>query len=120
MQHPLGHDAAAHVHLPPWHRIPTVQAGVVPQVQAPLAEHPSARTASQPTHMALPVPQVASAGLLQVDPEQHPVGQEVGLQLLQRPFVQVSPGMQVSQVPPPTPHELAESPSRQTPAEQQP
>jgi hypothetical protein len=68
--------------------------GPPPQLHAPPAEQESARAVSQPTHTAPPLPQVASAGGLQVAPEQQPVGQLVALQPLQCPAVHVWPAGQ--------------------------
>jgi hypothetical protein len=91
-----------------------------PQVHAPAAEQPSAVTRSQPTQAALPVPQVAIAGGLHVAPEQHPPGQVVGLQPLQRPPSHVSPAGHTSQAPPPTPHDAGLALVWQVPCAQQP
>lgn len=87
-QHPVEQEVAPHPHTPFWQRRPAPQAGPAPQLQAPVAEHPSAETGSQPTHTAPPTPQVASEGGLQVAPEQQPSAQ-VALQPLQRPSVQL-------------------------------
>jgi hypothetical protein len=71
--------------------------------------------------VAPPLPQLASAGALQVAPEQQPEGQLLLLQPLQRPEVQVWPVGQVSQALPPPPHAAGASPGRQVPsAAQQP
>jgi hypothetical protein len=82
-QHPVGHEVALQTHFPVTQRWPAPHAGAVPHVQVPVAAQPSARVASQPTHTAPPLPQVASAGGLQVAPEQQPPGQLVALQPLQ-------------------------------------
>jgi hypothetical protein len=88
-QQPPGHEVALQTHLPPTHICEAPQAAAPPQLQVPLAEQPSARVASQPTQTAPPLPQVASAGGLQVAPEQQPLGQLVALHPLQCPAVQV-------------------------------
>ncbi len=88
-QQPDGHDVALQTHLPAEQRWPTAHAAPVPHEQVPPAAQPSARVASQPTQTAPPLPHVASDGALQVAPEQHPDGQLVALQPLQRPPPQV-------------------------------
>lgn len=118
-QQPVEHEVAPHPHTPFWQRRPGPQAGPAPQLQVPVAEHPSADTGSQPTHTAPPTPQVAREGGLHVAPEQHPSVQ-VALQPLQRPSVQVCPLGQVSHAPPPPPHDAAVSPARQVVPAQQP
>jgi hypothetical protein len=115
-QHPVGHEVASHTQAPPRHIWPAAQAGAAPQVQAPLEEHPSAWTASQPPQSAPPVPHVASMRGLQVTPEQHPFGQVALVQLLHRPPVHDSPEGQASHALPPPPHELGRSPARHAPA----
>jgi len=97
-----------------------LHAGAPPHEQAPVAEQLSERVASQPTQTAPPLPQLVSDGAMQVAPAQHPFGQLVLLQPLQWPAVQVWPAGQVVQALPPPPHELALSPERHAPAEQQP
>jgi hypothetical protein len=119
-QQPVGHEVALQTQWPALHFCPAAQAGAAPQTQAPVAEQPSARVASHPTQTAPPLPQVASEGGLQVAPEQHPVGQLVALQPLQRPPVQVWPAGQVWQAPPPPPQEATVTPARQAPCAQQP
>jgi hypothetical protein len=119
-QQPLGHDAALHTHLPETQRCAVLHAGDEPHEHAPVAEQLSARVASQPTQTAPPLPQLVSDGALQVAPAQHPLGQLVALQPLQWPAVQVWPAGQAAQALPPPPHELALSPDRHAPAEQQP
>ena len=88
-QQPFGHDTASQAHFPPTHLCPTAQLAPVPQEQAPVAEQPSALVLSQPTHTTPPRPQALTDGALQLAPEQHPFGQVVLLQPLQRPAVQV-------------------------------
>lgn len=97
-----------------------MHAGVAPHEQAPVDEQLSARVASHPTQTEPPLPQLVSAGALQVAPAQQPFGQLVALQPLQCPAVQVWPAGQVVQALPPPPHELALSPLRHAPAAQQP
>ena len=108
-QHPDAHEFAAHEHIPFTQRRPAPQAGPVPHMHPPVAEHPSALTESHPTQTAPPTPQVDSEGTLQVAPEQQPPWQLVA-QPLQRPSVQACPDGHTSQVFPPVPHELAVSP----------
>ena len=72
---------------PSMQREPTAHCALPPQVQSPVAEHASARRASQPTHRSPPVPQDTSDGGLQLFPEQHPAEHVVLLHPLQRPSV---------------------------------
>jgi hypothetical protein len=110
-QQPLGHDVPSQMQFPPWQRWPDPHMAPPPQVQAPDAEQLSALVVSQPTQAAPPVPQVSTAGGLQVAPEQQPFGQLVALQPLQRPAVQVWPPGQGWQAPPPAPHAAGSSPA---------
>mgnify|MGYP007129742789 CR=1 FL=1 len=57
---------------------------------------------------------------MQVAPEQQPSGQVPAVQPLHVPAVQLWPPGHGWQAPPPVPHELAVSPVRQAPFEQQP
>lgn len=75
---------------------------------------------SQPTHTPAPLPQAATDGLLQVAPEQQPPGQLIALHPLQRPASQVCPAGQVSQAPPPAPHDCGVVPGAHRPCAQQP
>ena len=115
-QHPVGHEVASHTQAPARHIWPATQAGAAPQVQAPVDEHPSACTASQPPQIAPPVPHVVSIRGLHVTPEQHPFGQVALVQLLHRPPAHDSPDGQASHAFPPAPHELDTSPARHAPA----
>jgi hypothetical protein len=119
-QQPLGHEAALHTHLPETQRWAALHAGAEPHEHAPVAEQLSARVASHPTQTAPPLPQLVSDGAMQVAPAQQPLGQLVALQPLQCPAVQVWPAGHMVQALPPPPHELALSPARHAPAEQQP
>jgi hypothetical protein len=119
-QQPLGHELASHTQWPPRQCWPAPQAGPAPQTQAPEAEQPSARFASHPTHATPPLPQVVSEGTLHVAPEQQPFGQLMALHPLQAPELHICPAGQVSQRPPPVPHEAGVSPARQIPLAQQP
>jgi hypothetical protein len=119
-QQPFGQLVPSHIQAPLEQRWPAAQAAEVPQAQVPAAEQLSARTASQPTQLTPPLPQVAKEGTLQVAPEQQPFGQLLELQPLQVPLLQVWPVGQTSQLPPPVPQDDGLSPARQVPAEQQP
>jgi hypothetical protein len=119
-QQPFGQLVPSHIQAPLEQRWPAAQAAEVPQAQVPAAEQLSARTASQPTQLTPPLPQVAKEGMLQVAPEQQPFGQLLELQPLQVPLLQVWPVGQTSQLPPPVPQDDGLSPARQVPAEQQP
>jgi hypothetical protein len=79
----------------------------------------SARVASHATHAAPPTPQVAADDAAQVEPEQQPLGQLVGLQSLQAPPAQIRPA-QSWQAAPPAPHALLAVPVRQVVPEQHP
>jgi hypothetical protein len=101
-QQPLGHDAALQTHAPPTHSSPWPQAGPLPHVHPPVDEHPSAPG----PHGVHPAPIGAQAGAVngvQTDPVQHPVGQEVLLQFVHVPPLQIwfEHGLHR---PPPDPH----------------
>ena len=87
-QQPFGHDMESQMQLPATHRLPVPHAGWVPQLQVPAPEQLSARAISHDTQAAPFVPQVMRVGMLQFDPEQHPVGHDVAVQLLQTPLAQ--------------------------------
>jgi hypothetical protein len=109
-QQPVGHEFASHTHLAPEHSCPAAHAAAPPQVQAPLAEQPSAAE-PQFVHAAPAVPQVvAVVGVLHVFPEQHPLGQLVELQPLHAPLPQVWPVGHIAHMPPAAPHALGSVP----------
>jgi len=61
-QHPLGHDVASQMHMPPEQRWPVPHAGLVPHMHAPFVQR-SAFVASHATHEAPPVPQPVRLGV---------------------------------------------------------
>jgi hypothetical protein len=97
-QQPPGHDTLSQTQLPPRHRLPAAQAGVLPHWQLPMAEHPSAVKVSQAMHDPPPSPQVATARAWQMPLAQQPFGQEVALQT-QLPPEQTLPAPQVGPFP---------------------
>jgi hypothetical protein len=78
-QHPVGHDAESHTHLPPEHTCPLPQAVAPPQVQLPVAEQPSP-VVPQLVQLPPPVPHAIDEGVVQVLFWQQPVGHEVASQ----------------------------------------
>jgi hypothetical protein len=108
-QQPLEHEVALHTHTPPEHAWPVAHAAAPPQVQAPVAEQPSA-VMPQLLHVAPPVPQAAAEGMVQVVPEQQPPGQLAALQPLHAPMLQVWPVGHIVQLPPAAPHALGSVP----------
>jgi len=75
-QHPIGHELAVHLQLPPEHAWPGAQAPPAPHVQVPAAEQPSA-VLPQLTHAPPLVPHAdVVGGVVQVDPEQQPLGHD--------------------------------------------
>ena len=121
-QHPAGQEVALHTQRPPEHACPATQAGLAPQVQAPVAEHVSAVRGLHAVHAAPSIPQVMNADRAHVEPEQQPVAQLVDVHPLQVPEdVQVCGLGHDSHVPPPLPQALVVSPFWHTPlASQQP
>ena len=111
-QQPSGHETASQTQAPPLQRCPAAHAALPPQLQAP-ATQPSARR-SQLTQASPGRPQLASELARQSGPEQQPAGHLVALQLEQAPLVQLSPGKQAWQAPPPVP-QLSGSPSEHSP-----
>jgi hypothetical protein len=85
------------VPVPEAQRCPSAQAGLVPHRQAPPVQL-SALVALQARQVEPAVPQVASDGLLQVEPLQQPLGQAVGSQT-QAPATQRWPALQVPLAP---------------------
>ena len=77
MQQPLGHELASQMQRPPTQRCPPAHALFTPQEQTPAALQLSALVGSQARQAPPLVPQVASAVVLQVVPEQQPLAQEV-------------------------------------------
>lgn len=110
-QHPLGHDVASHTQTPPEQREPAPHAGPPPHVHAPPAQ-PSA-VGPHDTHAEPASPHaLADVGETQLDPEQHPPGQLVALQLVQTP-AEHDPLLHALHAAPPVPHALGEVPARQ-------
>ena len=90
-QHPLGQEDPLQTHEPPTQVVPGPQAAPVPQRQLPVrASHRSACRGSQATQLCPPRPHVATAGAVQVEPAQHPEGQDWGVQV-QTPDTQLVP-----------------------------
>jgi hypothetical protein len=88
-------------------------------VHIPVDEQPSAVALSHSTQTAPLAPQVVIAVGLQVAPEQQPFAHEAA-QPLHRPSEHACPAGQVSQAPPPVPHEFVLSPNWHMPFWQQP
>jgi hypothetical protein len=118
-QQPFGQDWALQTHELPTHSVPPPQAGLVPQRHSPEAEQRLARLTSHETQAAPLTPQVAGAAPVQVEPEQHPLGQLAGLQPLQAPPKQVC-APQLWQAAPPLPQAELDVPATQVVPEQQP
>jgi len=82
-QHPVGHELGLQMQLPPEQTWPVEQALPPPHVQVPVDEQPSA-VLPQSTQTEAPIPHEVTDGARHVepgvDPEQQPVGHEVGLQ----------------------------------------
>jgi hypothetical protein len=72
-QQPVAHDVALHTHLPPTHAWPVAQAGLEPQVHAPLVHE----SACWGLHATPPVPHALVDGVVQVPAWQHPLGHVV-------------------------------------------
>jgi hypothetical protein len=106
--------------LPPAQRCPALHTGPPPQLHAPPAEQESARAVSQPTHTAPPLPQAATDGVLQVLPEQQPLGQLVALHPLHTPPVHTCPAGHTPHAAPPAPHDAAVVPATHAPLAQHP
>jgi hypothetical protein len=113
------HEVASQTHSPPKQCCPPPQAGPVPHAHLP-AEHESAVIESQATHAAPPAPQVASAGVLHVAPEQQPVV-HMAAHLLHTPALHASPVGHTVQDIPALPHAAFASPvSHVVPLQQPP
>ena len=119
LQQPLGQEAALQTQTPPTQFCPPLQAAPPPQLQAPLVQ-PSARVESQARQLEPPEPQVATAAVVQVTPEQHPAGHVAELQPEHEPPEHVWPLGQVWHVWPPAPHMAGWSPAWQVVPLQQP
>jgi hypothetical protein len=118
-QQPLGHDVASHTQAPLTQRWPALQAGPVPQVQAPFV-HESAFVEPQATQAAPLVPQLVNDGVMQLFPAQHPLGHDVASHT-QAPLTQLSPELpQARHTAPPRPHCVAVGGAMQLFPEQQP
>jgi hypothetical protein len=72
-QQPVGHDVELQTHAEFLQTWPAPHAGPVPQLQVPDREQLSAFAGSHAEHAFPPEPQVASDGVSQVAPEQHPL-----------------------------------------------
>jgi hypothetical protein len=108
-QQPLGHDIASHTHAPPMHRCPVPHAAPAPHRHEPPV-HESAPVPHE-THDAPMRPHARRVGgVTHVEPEQHPVAHEVGVQPLQTPPEHV-PAPHDVHAAPPVPHALAEVPA---------
>jgi len=118
-QQPFGHERPSQTQLPPAQRLPVPQAGWVPQLQVPAAEQLSARAGSHDTQAAPFVPQATSEGMLQFEPEQHPKGHEVAVQLLQTPLMHAPVLPQSWHAAPPLPQAVDSTPVRHTPSFEQ-
>jgi hypothetical protein len=80
-----------HTQAPPTQAVPAPQAAAAPQRHSPAGPQLSARAGSQVTQAAPCDPQAVGRGAVQVDPEQQPLGQLVGLQSLHAPPAQTRP-----------------------------
>jgi hypothetical protein len=118
-QHPPAQEAALHTQAPATHAVPAPQAAPAPQRHSPVAAQLSARAGSHITHAAPPIPQDIIDNATQVDPEQHPPGQVVGLQSAQAPPAQIRPA-QSWQAAPPLPQLVVLVPGWQAAPAQQP
>jgi hypothetical protein len=112
-QHPSGHDAALHSHVPaapdPTHAWPCGHALPFPHAHCPVdAEHPLALT-PQVVHEPPLTPQATTEGVVHVCPEQHPLGHVVSLQSAHAPALQMRP-MQSWHVAPPAPQAFSALP----------
>jgi len=79
----------------------------------------SARATSHDTQAAPFVPQATSVGMLHLEPEQHPSGHDVAVQLLQTPLAQAPFPPQSWHSAPPLPHAVESVPVRHTPSFEQ-
>jgi hypothetical protein len=118
-QQPPEQEVALHTQAPPTHTVPAPQAAPAPQWHSPVAAQLSARPPSHITQAAPPVPHEAFEGVMQVEPEQQPWGQVVGLQSAQAPPAHMRPP-QSWQAAPPLPQLVATVPGRQVLLAQQP
>ena len=100
-QHPVPHELASQMQVPPEQRWPAPQGLVLPHAHTPDAEQRSARTGSHRLHAAPPSPQVAMLAGLHVEPEQQPLAQ-VAVHSAHVPLVH-DPA-QLWHAPPPLPH----------------
>jgi hypothetical protein len=102
-QQPLEQLAALHVHAPPSQYWPLAQAAPAPQPHCP-ASQTFAWFGSQAIHTPASPPQCAIEGALQVEPEQHPLLHESGLQPSHAPPSQCCPAGQAPHAIPAAPH----------------
>jgi hypothetical protein len=105
-QQPVEHEAAVQMHEPPEQTCPAAHAAAPPQVHAPVDEQPSA-VAPHAMHAAPFVPHVPADGVVQVGPEQHPVGHEAAVHV-QMPFEHTWPAPHAAA----PPHEQAPVPEQ--------
>jgi len=129
-QHPAGHETPSQKQPPLMQRWPAVQGGLTPQLHVPSALQVSVANVAQElqdapswpqTHGPPSVGQLPGSTSRHDDPRQHPA-QVAGVQLLQRPSLQVWPLGQLWQLKPPLPHSVSRLPARQVcpSGEQQP
>lgn len=71
------HEVPSQTHAPPTQRWPDPQGALVPQRHAPPASQRSAVVVLQATQAAPPAPHAASEGVVQIAPEQQPLGHVV-------------------------------------------
>jgi hypothetical protein len=103
-QQPPSQLCTSQVHCPFAQRWPAAQGAPVPQRQAPPAQL-SARSGSQATHTAPPVPQRPRLAGLHVEPVQQPLGHAVALQPSHAPPSQCCPAGQAAHCEPLAPHD---------------
>jgi hypothetical protein len=101
-QQPFGHDAAVHWQLFPTHSSPEPHGSPPLHVHAPDVEHPSA-VFPHGWHPAPAAAHVFTDSIVQLLPEQQPLGHVVGLQFAQAPALQSWP-THVAHMLPPVPH----------------
>jgi hypothetical protein len=75
LQHPPAHELALQTHAPLTHACPIAHCAEDPHLHAPLV-HESVRDPSHTEQAAPSVPHCDTDGVMQVAPEQHPVGHE--------------------------------------------
>jgi hypothetical protein len=78
LQQPVGHEVALQTHAPPTHAWPDTHIAPLPQAQPPIDEQPSAPM-PQLMHVDPPVPHALADVVVQLVPEQQPLGHDFEL-----------------------------------------